>query len=337
VRGIGRALAALVLWLLGSRRREREREEQRERIVPRQPGNPGAELRVAVLLLLAAACAVGFIVFYASESVGGRTQWMGASLGLSFAFLAAALIIASKRLVPEEELEEEYPEPENPEVQEEVARIVQESGSRITRKGLIGGSAGVAAAAMGAALIAPAASLGPALNTSELQQAPWRRGRRLVDKDGRPWLAEDIGEAFYTAFPEGLDRAIPGAPLILVRVDPADLELPPERSGWAPEGIVAYSKVCTHAACAVSEFRNPKFAPVQPRPALVCPCHYSTFDPARAAEVIYGPAGRPLPQLPLAVDSSGVLVATGNLSAPPGPSWWGVRGPTRRFPEDRLE
>ncbi len=64
---------------------------------------------------------------------------------------------------------------------------------------------------------------------------------------------------------------------------------------------------------------------VEPHAALVCPCHYSTFDPARGGEVIYGPAGRPLPQLPLMIDGQGVLRAAGNFSGPVGPSWWGVR------------
>jgi ubiquinol-cytochrome c reductase iron-sulfur subunit len=69
----------------------------------------------------------------------------------------------------------------------------------------------------------------------------------------------------------------------------------------------------------------PTFAPVQPRPALVCPCHYSTFDPATGGTVLFGPAGRPLPQLPLSVDQQGFLRAGGTFSGPVGPSWWGVR------------
>jgi ubiquinol-cytochrome c reductase iron-sulfur subunit len=56
----------------------------------------------------------------------------------------------------------------------------------------------------------------------------------------------------------------------------------------------------------------------------VCPCHYSTFDPTTGATVVFGPAGRPLPQLPLAIDTDGVLTAGGNYSDAVGPSWWGV-------------
>jgi ubiquinol-cytochrome c reductase iron-sulfur subunit len=116
-----------------------------------------------------------------------------------------------------------------------------------------------------------------------------------------------------------------GAPLVVVRLEPVQLELPDERRDWAPDGILAYSKICTHAGCAIALYRKPTFAPVEPRAALVCPCHYSTFDVANGGEVLFGPAGRALPQLPLFVDQSGELRAAGNFSGPVGPSWWGVR------------
>jgi ubiquinol-cytochrome c reductase iron-sulfur subunit len=271
--------------------------------------------------------AVGFVVLYATDSLDGQTQLMGATLGGAFVALAAALIVASKTIVPDEELEEDYPEPSHPEEQEQIDQIVSESGNRITRKGLLGTAAGAALTALGAALVAPIASLGPFLKTRELQQAPWRRGRRLVDENGKPYRAGDISfGTFYTAYPEGYRRReLMGGPIVIVRIDPAKLELPPGRSGWAPGGILAYSKICTHAGCAVALYRKPTFPAVEARPALVCPCHYSTFDPARGAEVIFGPAGRPLPQLPLYVDGRGELRARGNLSGPPGPGWWGVR------------
>jgi ubiquinol-cytochrome c reductase iron-sulfur subunit len=110
-----------------------------------------------------------------------------------------------------------------------------------------------------------------------------------------------------------------------VRLEPRELRLPAGRESWAPEGILAFSKICTHAGCAISLYREPKFPPVEPRRALVCPCHYSTFDPATGAEVIFGPAGRPLPQLPLMIDGRRRLRAAGNFSGPVGPAWSGVR------------
>jgi ubiquinol-cytochrome c reductase iron-sulfur subunit len=115
---------------------------------------------------------------------------------------------------------------------------------------------------------------------------------------------------------------------VLVRLPPEDLALPPERAGWDAEGVLAFSKICTHAGCAINLYRYPSFPPQSPGPALVCPCHYSTFDPATGGERIFGPAGRSLPQLPLDRDEAGYLIAAGEFSGPIGPSWWGVRRPT---------
>ena len=129
-----------------------------------------------------------------------------------------------------------------------------------------------------------------------------------------------------TGFPEGADKRDLGSPVIVVRVEPSELHLEPQRRSWAPQGIVAYSQICTHAGCAVTEFRYPLYGRTAPGgPALVCPCHYSTFDPTRGASVMFGPAGRPLPQLPLSVDDRGLLHAEGPLTDFPGPAWWGVK------------
>jgi ubiquinol-cytochrome c reductase iron-sulfur subunit len=289
------------------------------------PRSPRAELTVAGLLLLAAAFAVGFIVVYALPRFGGQHELLGVTLAASFGSVAAGLIVLSRRVLPTEELEEHYPEEEHPEAQLEVAKLFEESGSRITRKRLLKAAGGTAGGAIGLAALTPALSLGPWFDVDPLYRTPWRRGRRLVDDKGKPYRAEEIEVGtFYTAFAEGSSPRNLGSMLVLVRVDPATLRLPRGRAAWAPEGILAFSKVCTHAGCAIALYRKPTYAPVQPDAALVCPCHYSTFDPARGGEVIFGPAGRPLPQLPLAVDSAGELRAAGTFSQAIGPSWWGV-------------
>jgi ubiquinol-cytochrome c reductase iron-sulfur subunit len=316
----------MALLVLGSALRgglRRRRRSPRERIVAPGDADPAAELVVVALLLLTAAGAAFFVVAYAA---GWSTQVLGGALGGTLAVLALALGVFAKRLVADEELAEEYPEPEQPEEQAAVLQIVHESGSRLTRKRLLGTAAGIAGGALGAAFIAPAVSLGPLFDTSRLNETPWRRGRRLVDQDGRPWSADEIeAGAFYTAFPQGADRDAIASPVILVRLDPAAITLPPERRGWAPEGILAYSKICTHAGCAIALYRNPLFEPTEPDRALVCPCHYSTFDPATGGTVVFGPAGRPLPQLPISIAADRRLRAGGNFSGPVGPSWWGVR------------
>jgi ubiquinol-cytochrome c reductase iron-sulfur subunit len=285
-----------------------------------------AELVVVALLVAAAACAVGFVFVYATQTLPHQVQFEGLALGLALACVAAALIVTGKHLVESEELTEEYPEPDRSEDQDEIERLVGDTAGGFTRKRLLLGAGGLAAGALGAAAIAPAVSLGPALDLESLRHTPWRRGRRLVDEHGRPYRAEDIArKAFYTAYPEGAPREQLGAPVVLVRLDPRQVHLPAARAGWAPEGILAYSKVCTHAGCAIALYRAPLFAPTAPRPALVCPCHYSTFDPARGGNVLFGPAGRSLPQLPLLIDARRELRAAGNFSGPVGPSWSGVR------------
>jgi ubiquinol-cytochrome c reductase iron-sulfur subunit len=316
-------------WLLGlvvvlrSVRGLRERQPRQERIVARADKRPDAELLVALLLVATAATAAFAVVAY---GVGWSTQVFGGALAAALALLAVALVLAAKTFIPTEELDEDYPPVANPDEEGAVAQIVRESGDGITRKRLLGGAAGLAGGALGAALLAPAVSLGPVFDTSLLNESPWQRGRSLVDDRGRPISADDIDTgAFYTAYPAGADRKAIGSPVIVVRLDPAELRLPPGRTGWAPEGIVAYSKVCTHAGCAIALYRNPLFAPTEPKRALVCPCHYSTFDPAEGGKVIFGPAGRPLPQLPLAIRPDRRLIAGGGYSGPPGPSWWGVR------------
>lgn len=313
------ALIAMAALVVGRRRPH----ESRGRIIPDRAGDPAAELVVLALLGLASCAAVGFIVAYALDP---STQWLGLSLGLAFIFVAAALIVVARRLIVTEELEEDYPPEEHVADQMRVEQLVVESGSRFTRGRLLKLGALGTGGAIGLALLTPVLSLGPFFETKLNLGTPWRRGRRLVDADGRPWRAGEIEEkAFYTAFPEGANQEELGSPLIVVRLPPGDLRLPPRLRGYDAGGIVAYSKICTHAGCAISLYRAPLFQPADPKPALVCPCHYSTFDPATGGTVTFGPAGRPLPMLPIGVDARGFLRAKGNFDGPVGPSWWGVR------------
>jgi ubiquinol-cytochrome c reductase iron-sulfur subunit len=297
----------------------------RRRLVEARDPNPPWEVVAALLLLAGAASALAFPFLYAFD-VGSLTQFLGLSLGMAFVFFAAAMLVLAKRVVVTEELAEHYPPPERPFEQEDVVQLLEESGDSVSRSRFLLLAGGAAVGALGAAILTPAVSLGPVLEVNGFFRTPWRRGRRLVDEHGEPLRADEIEQkVFYTAYPEHANTEELGSPVIVVRLDPSELQLPPGRDGWAPRGILAFSKICTHAGCAISLYRVPTFAPVEPKPALVCPCHYSTFDPAKGGGVIYGPAGRPLPQLPLRIDARGQLRAAGNFSGPVGPSWWGVR------------
>jgi ubiquinol-cytochrome c reductase iron-sulfur subunit len=317
-------LIAGIVLLLGRRRRRPPKVEGR--MVP--PASPDRRAETVLMLLFGAStiCAGGFIAVVALDRIGNQTPYLGLSLGLSFAFLAAALVLIAMRLVVTEEIDEPYTPPEHPVEQAELDELIEESGDRFTRKRLVTLAGAGAIGTLGLALVAPVVSLGPVFDLESLAETPWRRGRQLVGEDGRPLQADDIEEgAFYTAYAAHANREQFGSPLVLVRMPVSELKLPSGREAWAPQGILAYSKICTHAGCAINLYRYPLFPEAEPRPALVCPCHYSTFDPATGGTVIFGPAGRALPQLPLAVDGGGGLRAAGNFSGPVGPSWSGVR------------
>lgn len=317
-------------WLLAGAvlvvgRRRPPRGDSHPRIVPEGAPSRGAENAVMALFALAALSAIAFPVVFGLD-LQPRTQYLGLSLGGALVFLGAAGIVIGKKLVVTEEIAEEYPVPAHPDEVEIIDKVVEESGSRITRKRLLIASGGAAAGALGLAALTPAVSFGPVFDMDSLYYSGWFRGRRLVDEEGKPYRASDIEESdFYTAYPENGLREAVWAPLVVIRLKEDELDLPSPRQGWAPHGILAYSKICTHAGCAISLYRKPTFPPLEPRPALVCPCHYSTFDPSTGGVVLFGPAGRRLPQLPLMVGADGYLRAAGNFSEPVGPSWWGVR------------
>jgi ubiquinol-cytochrome c reductase iron-sulfur subunit len=318
---LGRLLAALFIWrraVVAPRPPLPPPHDPRRRSVP---GDGRAELAVVALLIGAAVAALVFVALYAFDD---DTQLLGLAGGVALALLAAALLVAAARVVPQETAVEERPELDLRDEQREVARELRDGVEGVTRRRLLLAAGGVAAGSLGVAAAAPLASLGPRVG-ERLAASPWRRGRRLVDEDGRALRADAVVDgSFVTAFPEGADERDLASPVVVVRLPVADLALPADRAGWAPGGLLAYSKICTHAGCAISLFRKPTYPPVEKRAGLVCPCHYSTFDPARAGKVVFGPAGRPLPQLPLAVDDDGVLRAAGPLSGPVGPAWWGV-------------
>ncbi len=284
--------------------------------------HPAAERAVVVLLWLAALAGALFVVAFAA---GWPLGWMAVGLGGALGLVAAALIVAGTRLAAVGGASEPRPAFGEPAEQREVADIVTGEGGGLSRRRLILSAALAAGGALVAAALAPLASLGPSVGDA-LGGSPWAPGRLLVGEDGQPLLASALNVgALTTAFPEGAPRRDLAAPVVVVRVAPEMLRLPPERRDWAPGGIMAFSKICTHAGCAVSLFRYPVSAATSPGPALVCPCHYSTFDVVKGGNVVFGPAVRALPQLPLSVDAAGRLMAAGDFSGPIGPSWLGIR------------
>lgn len=311
------------------RRSKRESEEagrQEAEYVPSpeldERPDPRAELCVALLLIAAVILFTGFVVFYVADR---NTQLLGLCVGLGLVLAGAASALAGKRVVIQEKATEEYKDYGDREEQILVEDHLVEGKVGVTRRRLLFSSLAAVGAALGAAAVVPLASLGPRVG-EKVYDTPWSAGKKVVDENGQPITVDTLAPGeFITAFPAGASKEDIGSPLVLVRLKEDEMELPEDRAHSAPEGYVAYSKICTHAGCAVSLFRYPTFPERQPGPALVCPCHYSTFNPADGGKVIFGPAGRPLPQLPLRVAGDGSLEAAGTFYEAIGPSYGGSR------------
>lgn len=263
---------------------------------------------------VAFAAGVGFMFIYWT---GGSNLLLGGTLALACAGFGVALVLWSHWLMEHRQaIEPREPmpsaEPEREAAEENFCAGAREVRRRKLLLWMSAGGVGLLAA-MGASLLR---SLGVSPNFS-LYSTVWKRGQRLVTIDGKAVTVNALKAGnSITVFPEesvGSERA----QTVLVRVDEKLLQLPKDRTGWAPMGYVAYSRVCTHAGCVVGMF--------EPRAnLLLCPCHQSTFDVLNGAVPTGGPAARALPQLPLYTDSNGDLRAAGGFSEPPGPGFWGM-------------
>jgi ubiquinol-cytochrome c reductase iron-sulfur subunit len=304
----------------------------RPRLADRDPrAEKRAERQVALLFFISI---LGTLLFFAGyffvelDQTIARLRLQNLLLGLGTAFamlgIGVGIVHWAKTLMPDHEVTEDRheirPEQDRRDAEKIVNDILDESG--IKRRPLIRNTL------LGAALLAPLPAiaifrdLGP-LPGDVLRQTMWDTGVRLTrDPSGTPIRASDvtIGSAFHV-IPEGLNEAEhkleekAKAVVLLMRLDPEELNPSPGREDWAYDGIVAYSKICTHVGCPVALYE-------QQTHHLLCPCHQSTFDLEQECKVIFGPAARPLPQLPIEVDSEGYLVASSDFQEPVGPSFW---------------
>ena len=256
-----------------------------------------------------------------------NTIFLGLGITLGLFGIGIGGVHWAKTLMPDAEVSEERHQTRgSEEVRAAAVEIIkladQESG--FSRRKLIRRTLYGALALFPIPAIVLFSDLGPNPKDS-LRHTMWSNGRlRLTrDPDGTPIKASDvqIGSVFHV-IPEGLvDLEAPDllnekakAAVLLVRLDPSDIKSAKERE-WGYDGIVAYSKICTHVGCPVALYE-------QHTHHLLCPCHQSTFDVTDECKVVFGPASRPLPQLPIAVDAEGYLIAQSDFTEPVGPSFW---------------
>ncbi|RNE62332.1 cytochrome bc1 complex Rieske iron-sulfur subunit [Cryobacterium tepidiphilum] len=262
-------------------------------------------------------------------SVRRNNLFIGLGLALALLAIGIGAVHWGKALMSDHEgIDERHPVPGTPETRARAVEIFEQANteSGFGRRALIRNSLIGALIAFPLPAVVLFRGLGPqdVDPVTELSHTMWKKGTRLaIDPTGNPIKAADVtlGSAFHV-IPEGLQDLEHGlleakakAVVLLMRLKPEDLNELPERKGWSYDGIVAYSKICTHVGCPVALYE-------QQTHHLLCPCHQSQFDVANHCEVIFGPAARPLPQLPITVDAEGYLVAQSDFHEPVGPSFW---------------
>lgn len=279
---------------------------------------------------LASVLAYMFFPIETGEMLAIRLHTMFVGLGMALSMLALGIgaVHWGKALMYDgESIDVRHPVPSSPEIRQEAIDVfaVADEESGFSRRKLIRNSLIGALIAFPLPGIVLLRSLGPQdIDPVEvLRHTMWEPGIRLArDPSGVPIKASDvtIGSAFHV-IPENLSDAEhildekAKAIVLLMRLDTQDLKEDEDRKTWSYDGIVAYSKVCTHVGCPVALYE-------QHTHHLLCPCHQSQFDVSEHAKVIFGPAKRPLPQLPITVDDEGYLIAQSDFQEPVGPSYW---------------
>ena len=304
-----------------------------------------AERQIASLFFLSMVCAVLFVVAYLTLDIGdtvdtfaglgASTVALGLTLGGALLLIGIGIIQWARKLMGDHEIVEmRHPagssDDDRKTTLEALDAGLQESG--IGRRPLVRNSLLGAVGLLGLPAVVLLRDLGP-LPGKKLAQTIWEPGMRLVrDVVGTPIKASEIevGDLINAApealFPteengydeiEGVELQVEKAKgaIIIVRMEPDDILPGRGRENWSMDGIICYSKICTHVGCPISLYERTTHH-------VLCPCHQSTFDLADSARVIFGPAARPLPQLPLAVDDEGYLVALDGFDEPIGASYW---------------
>jgi ubiquinol-cytochrome c reductase iron-sulfur subunit len=296
-----------------------------------------SERTVAGLFQLSMLATIGFIVSYVTIDkskivyifplghISALNFALGMTLGVALFAIGAGGVHWARTLMTDEEIaDERHPVEASPELRERViadfktgARESQFGRRKLIRNTLFGAMALVPLS--GVLLLR---DLGP-LPKEKLRHTLWAKGKLLINQNtGEPMRPSDIEVGSMTfAKPDGLDddaanfqEEIAKAALMVVRLHPQDIKDKQELD-WSHEGIVAFSKICTHVGCPIGLYE-------QQTHHVLCPCHQSTFDLADGARVIFGPAGHRLPQLRISVNSDGYLEALGDFEEPVGPSFW---------------
>ncbi len=297
-----------------------------------------AERQVGILFLLSVIGTLLFIYAYLGidedafvfvpvlGSTNAHQLFLGLGLAMALFFIGMAAVHWAKTLMPDHEVIDYRKEQRSKDEDRDdfVSTVKDRAGEAgLGRRPFIKRTMLLSLGLVGISPVLLLGDLGP-LPGNDQKETNWKSGTRLVTDPGdRPIRPSDLevgGVAqVQPELPAGKVRHLDDIAkdsVLLIRIRPEEFNLDAERLSWTYEGIIAFSKICSHMGCAVALYE-------QTTKHLLCPCHQSTFDVTRAAKVIFGPSARPLPQLAVTVDSQGYLVAKQPFSEPVGPSFWG--------------
>ncbi len=292
---------------------------------------------VAACFTLAFIAGCGFIAAYVGLGVHTLDKTLRSNLALgtslSVALLALGLgaLLWVRHLMPDVEVVEQRHElRSDPKDRQAFEQYFKEgtANSQFVKRPLVRRTLMLGTLPLLAAPVVLLRDMGPLPGTS-LRTTVWSPGRRLlVYGTNQPITPAAFSQpgSMITIVPDGYQDdldALTKATVILIKFRPGELDVPTTTRGgtligtmnWTVDNIVAYSKICTHVGCPVALYE-------QTTHHILCPCHQSTFDASTGATVIFGPAPRPLPQLPMTVDAEGYLVAKSDFTQPVGPSFW---------------
>jgi ubiquinol-cytochrome c reductase iron-sulfur subunit len=331
---------------------------QRKWPIPGTRAEKRAERAVALWFAISAVSGLAFLgafLFWPYEYVAPGepgyflytlyTPIVGFTFGLAVLAVGVGVIAYIKKFFPDEVSVQQRHDGASDEVARltVTAQLVKAGkDTDIARRKLIvraaGGAAGVLGLGLGVAAVAP------------LVRNPWKGGddAALWVTPWKPvngetvYLRRDTGDphevslvrpedqapgSMETVFPfreadrddeEALIRSLRAsdAPVMLIRLRPDQHVV--HRNGqenFNYGDYYAFSKVCSHLGCPTSLYEAQTNR-------ILCPCHQSQFLATEYARPVFGPATRPLAQLPITVNDEGYLVATGDFAEPVGPAFW---------------
>ena len=237
-----------------------------------------AERQVASLFILSALSTIGFIYSYVwvksdvytflpiLGEMNVQQLLLGIFMAGGFLFIGIGAIAWARQLMPDSEvIAHRHDFRSSDEDRKEFVETVKTQGAAagIGRRPLIKRTLGAALGLVGLGPVVMLRDLG-SLPKKQLETTSWKAGTRLVTDPGdRPIKASELEVgAVVQTMPElapGEERTLNNTakdPVLLIRLRPEDFNLDSERLSWTHEGIIAFSKICSHMGCAVALYEQ---------------------------------------------------------------------------------